>query len=58
MVWVYKTELKSLKSLDADKIDWFPSLQRPNSSNTGDSLIHSNLSYRQMGGSYGPTVRR
>ena len=55
---LYKTELKSLKSLDADKIDWFPSLQRPNSSNTGDSLIHSNLSYRQMGGSYGPTVRR
>lgn len=51
----YQDELKSLKKTNADKIDWFPSLRKP-SDFSRDPLVHPHLSYKQIGGYYGPRV--
>ena len=51
---MYKDELKGLRKTNADKIDWFPTLNKPNQSNT--SMVHPNLSYQQVGSYYGRKV--
>lgn len=50
---LYKDELLSLRRTNMDKIDWFVSLGRPFSSRQG--LVHSQLSYSQIGPNYGPS---
>lgn len=52
---LYKDELNSLKSTNVDKFDWNTFLRR-SGRRRFDPLIHPNLSYRQLGGDYGPTV--
>lgn len=54
---MYRAELQSLRALNADKIDWFPSLQRPSVSRGQNAFIHSNLMYSQLGGYFGPKSR-
>ena len=53
---MYSDEIRSLRRTNLDKIDWFPSLQRPSLSG-GDALVHSNLSYRQVGAFFGRSSR-
>lgn len=53
---LYKDELKTLKKTNVDKIDWFPKLQRGNQSSSIIPLLHPQLSYSQVGVSYGPRV--
>jgi len=53
---LYQDELKSLKRTNVDKIDYTGMLKRAGHGRF-DPLIHPNLSYRQLGGNYGPTVR-
>ena len=55
---MYKDELKSLRKTNTDKIDWVPTLHKPSQGKVGDMLVHSNLQYSQVGGYYGPRVRR
>lgn len=50
---MYRDELKSLKKLNVDKMDWFPTLERPRLSSR-DSLVHPHLSFRQVGANFGP----
>jgi hypothetical protein len=52
---MWQDEMKSLKKTNADKIDWFPTLRKPQRSYK-DALIHPTLSYRQVGANYGPRV--
>jgi len=47
-------EVKNLKKTNMDKIDWLPTLQRPNQS--GNQYVTGNLQYRQVGGNYGRQV--
>lgn len=54
---LYTDEIKSLKKTNADKIDWLPKLQKE-SDMRGRGSIHSQLNYNQLGGNYGPMVRR
>lgn len=56
---LYQDEVKSLRRTNMDKIDWLPTLQRPSDSYRGKNpLLTRNLSYLQLGGSYGPRVYR
>lgn len=52
---LYSDEIKVLKRTNVDKIDFIQNLFR-GSRGKSDPLIHPQLSYRQLGGSYGPTV--
>jgi len=52
---MWQDEMRSLKRTNADKIDWFPKLKRAGQGSR-DFLVHSNLSYRQVGSFYGPRV--
>lgn len=52
---LYQDEIKSLKGTNVDKFDWALFLRRAGAKRN-DPLIHPNLSYRQLGGDYGPTV--
>lgn len=45
---LYGDELRSLKKVNTDKLDWFPKLHRYDSGDR-NPMIHSNLSYRQTG---------
>ncbi len=53
---MYSDEIRSLRRTNLDKIDWFPTLQRP--SLFGRSgLVQSNLSFSQVGPFFGPSSR-
>ena len=49
-------ELKSLKKVNADKIDWFPTLHKPKAG-LRDALVTPNLKYSQAGYGFGPGSR-
>lgn len=53
---MYEDEIKSLRRVNMDKIDWFPVLQRPGGGRR-DFRLHPNLLYRQVGPNYGPSSR-
>ena len=53
---LYKDELTALKRTNMDKIDWFPTLLRPNQRYSDIPLTPSIL-YRQFGAGYGPASR-
>ena len=50
---MYKDELRSLRKLNGDKLDYVPDLRRPRRSGVSDSL-HPHLSFSQLGGLFGP----
>lgn len=50
-VMLYVDEIRNLKKTNMDKIDWLPTLQRPNKSR--NQFVTANLLYRQVGGNYG-----
>jgi hypothetical protein len=52
---LYKEEIRNLRKNNIDKIDWFPSLERPRS-RRNDFLVHPSLLYKQAGSSFGPRV--
>lgn len=52
---LYKDEIRSLRKDNVDKIDWFPKLGRQGDS-MSDPMVHSQLSFRQVGANYGPRV--
>ena len=52
---MYQDELKILRRKNADKLDWLPRLQRPRSSKFGNSRLHRNLMYQQVGSRFGPS---
>jgi len=54
---LYKDELLSLKTVNVDKIDWFPVLRRPRSSASDAIVPGSNLLFRQAGANFGPASR-
>ena len=54
---MYKDEIRNLRKVNIDKIDWFPTLQKPYESRGSDFMVHSNLLYRQVGSNYGPSSR-
>lgn len=49
---LYVDEVRNLKKTNIDKLDWFPSLNRPNMG-SGRNMVHNNLSYSQVGPYYG-----
>lgn len=57
---LYQDEIRNLRKINADKIDWFPTLKRPFLSRGlfGDDFVHRNLLYRQVGSYYGPQYYR
>lgn len=54
---LYQDEITTLKSTNTDKIDWYPTLLRPNGSNR--TSYTGGLSYVQIGsgGNFGPSSR-
>lgn len=52
---LYVDELKSLKRVNVDKIDWLPTLKKPNEGTFGHRL-HKNLLMEQLGGNFGIRV--
>ena len=54
---LYKDEVNSLKKTNADKIDWFPTLERSQQQNSGQ-LVHPYLLTRQIGSRFGLRVHR
>jgi len=52
---LYEDEVNSLKRVNADKLDYFPTLRRPSSSSTGIRMLHPQVSFNQVGGLYGPS---
>ena len=54
---LWTDEVKSLRRTNVDKMDFFPSLKRPGDDSLRDPMIHPALSYRQLGGNYGPMGR-
>jgi len=57
---LYKDELATLRRTNMDKIDWLPTLQRPQDSRRSTNRINNGrgLLYTQLGGNYGPSFRR
>lgn len=57
---LYKDELTSLRRTNMDKIDWMPTLKRPQDSRRGNGRIGDGrgLLYGQIGPNYGPQWRR
>lgn len=57
-VWfkLYEDEIKNLKKTNVDKIDWLPTLQRPNQGRTNPYVTKS-LLFSQVGSNYGPASR-
>ena len=54
---LYKNEIRSLRTTNADKIDWLPRLRKPKDSHGPDGiLVNRWLSYSQVGSNYGPVV--
>lgn len=59
MFALYKDEIKSLRKVNTDKIDWFPKLKRAKNSISGhgfSSSVHPFLNYNQVGSNFGPRV--
>jgi len=54
---LYKDELKNLKKVNADKIDWLATLKRERDTSNRDLLMGGRISYGQMGGNFGPSGR-
>jgi len=57
---LYTDEVKSLRRTNMDKIDWLPSLKRPQDSRRSNNRIANGrgLTYGQIGPNYGPSWRR
>jgi len=53
---LYVDEIRSLRKINADKLDWFPTLLRPQSGSR-DARVRPNLFYRQAGPLFGPASR-
>ena len=53
---LYLDELRSLKRTNLDKMDFFPTLCRPQG-NRGDAFVAPSLLYRQAGAYFGPSSR-
>ena len=53
---LWQDEMRSLKRVNIDKFDWYPTLRRPRSSSS-DALVTPNLLYRQAGSNFGPASR-
>lgn len=51
---LYNDEIKSLKQYNVDKLDWLPTLLRPDRQGFYSKRINRFLSYANLGGSYGP----
>lgn len=54
---MFTEELRTLRRVNADKIDWFPTLERPSMS-VGSPRLRGGLLYRQVGPEYGPRSYR
>lgn len=50
---MYQNEMRTLRRLNADKLDWIPTMKRSEGRGNGAKL-HRHLSYMQLGGSFGP----
>ena len=57
MIALYQDEIRSLRRVNMDKIDWLETLKRPSQSGPMNLMAHRGLSYMQLGGNYGPIVR-
>ena len=55
---MWQDEMKSLKKVNSEKIDWFPSLRRPQENKIGFARAHPFLQFRQAGAHYGYRVNR
>lgn len=55
---LYNDELKSLKKVNGDKLDFLNVLKRPEESRKNNPYLNPNLSYSQLGGNYGPASYR
>ena len=53
---LWQDEMRSLKRVNCDKFDWYPSLKRPRQASS-DALAAPNLLYRQAGSNFGPASR-
>ena len=53
---LYKDEVRTLRKVNVDKIDFFPTLKRGGAANA-DTRIHANLLFQQVGPNYGPRSR-
>ena len=51
---MYTDEIKSLKQYNIDKLDWLPTLLRPDRQGFYSKRINRFLSYANLGGTYGP----
>ena len=50
---LYKDEVRTLRKVNVDKIDWFPTLRRGGTLGS-DNRVHDNLLFQQVGPDYGP----
>ena len=55
---LYKDEIANLRKTNVDKIDWIPTMHRPNQSGFVGDKLHPFLSYRQAGSYFGRSSRR
>lgn len=55
---MYADEIKNLKKVNGDKLDFINTLKRPEDSRFMSEGLNRNLLYRQLGGSYGPMTFR
>lgn len=53
---LYQDEVRNLRKTNVDKIDWFPSLRRPDQG-FQDAFVHPGLLYRQIGPYFGVSGR-
>jgi hypothetical protein len=51
---LWTDEVKSLKRTNVDKLDHLKRLKRPNQDSRSSALLHPSLSFRQLGGAFGP----
>lgn len=51
---LYADEIKGLKTFNVDKLDWLPTLLRPESRSFNSSRLNRFLSYANLGGNFGP----
>jgi hypothetical protein len=54
---MFTDELRTLRRVNMDKIDWFPTLKRPGESSRNQGRVVKNLLYRQAGPLFGPAGR-
>lgn len=52
---LYLDELKVLKKINSEQLDWWPTLKRPRDSRTNGDRLNRYVLYNQLGGSYGPS---